>query len=148
MDSPGFRRREALLPNLYEPGQAHPVDGGFGLPFPRFPRTDSIAAALSHQVPIIDLVGWNTHRPPLPAAGPANPICSLSAMGDSGRNHGSGPVRIPHLHALQALSICVICGRFIFYFAEFNVWYNTEVFYRILIACFKENDKIASLIYL
>lgn len=49
---------------------------------------------------------------------------------------------------LQALSMCVICGRFIFYFAEFNVWYNTEVFYRILIACFKENDKIASLIYL
>lgn len=69
-------------------------------------------------------------------------------MGDSGGNHGSGPVRIPHLHALQALSMCVICGRSVFYFAEFNVWYNTEVFYRILIACFKENDKIALLIYL
>ena len=106
---------------IYIPGQAHPVDGSFGLPFPRFPRANSIAAASPYQVPIIDLVGWNTHRPPLPTAGPANPICSLSAMGDSGGNHGSGPVRIPHLHALQAMSMCVICGRFIFYFTEFNV---------------------------
>ena len=98
---------------IYIPGQAHPADGSFGLPFPRFPRTDSIAAALSHQVPIIDLVGWNTHRPPLPAAGPANSICSLSAMGDSGGNHGSGPGCIPHLHALQALSSVISYARFL-----------------------------------
>ena len=93
-------------------------------------------------------MGWNTHRPPLPTAGPANLICSLSAVGDSGGNHGSGPGRIPHLHALQALSICVICGRFIFYFAEFNVWYNTEVFCLIFIIFFKGNNKINLLICL
>lgn len=113
MDSPGFRRREALLPNLYEPGQAHPVDGGFGLPFPCFPRANSIAAASPYQVPIIDLVGWNTHRPPLPAAGPANPICSLSAMGDSGGNNGSGPGRIHHLHALAGVVINISYACFL-----------------------------------
>ena len=78
-DSPGFRRREALLPNLYEPGQAHPVDGGFRLPCPRIPPNRLIAAALSHQVQLL-ISRAGTRIDPRCRRLPADPICSLLAV--------------------------------------------------------------------
>lgn len=54
---PAFAGESPFLSNLCNPGQTHPVDGGFDLPNTFFPRADSTAAAPPDLNPGFDIGG-------------------------------------------------------------------------------------------
>ena len=112
MDSPGFRRREALLPNLYRPGQAHPVDGGFRLPCPRIPPNRLIAAALSHLVQL--LISWaGTRIDPRRRRLPADPMQPARYGGSPVGMMGLLQPGVPGFHALRGV-VCIYIMRQIY----------------------------------
>lgn len=124
MDSPGFRRREALLPNLYEPGQAHPVDGGFRLPCPRIPPNRLIAAALSHLVQL--LISWaGTRIDPRRRRLPADPMQPARCGGSPAGMMGFLQPGVPGSHAPRGVVYIYIYAANLYPISQKSMLYTT-----------------------
>ena len=81
--------------------------------------------------PVIDIVGWYTHRPTLPADAGRSYMQPARYGGSSAGMMGLLQPGVPGSHAPRGVvCIYILCGKFISYFTKFDVVCNNQTIYR------------------